>query len=129
MMSTLYRSFGRKTRSLNDYVAADEHAKSVQKELSDIEATYSLPVYDEMLSSIDDYSEMIVQVSFLSCLFQEHILYLLKFGYSTMFVAGFPLAIVMSLLNNYVELRVDSWKLFHLYRRPFPRSCEDIGTW
>ena len=26
-------------------------------------------------------------------------------------------------------MRVGAWKLLQLYRRPEPRSCEDIGTW
>lgn len=46
-----------------------------------------------------------------------------------MFIAAFPLATIMSFINNYVELRVDAWKLCQLCRRPEPRSCEDIGTW
>lgn len=67
-----------------------------------------------------------------------------------MFVAGFPLATVMSLVSNYVgkyeipfvvnclsfllsnitlEIRVDAWKLCQLSRRPEPRGIEDIGTW
>lgn len=26
-------------------------------------------------------------------------------------------------------MRVGAWKLLQLFRRPEPRSCEDIGTW
>jgi anoctamin-10/anoctamin-7 len=32
-------------------------------------------------------------------------------------------------VSNYVEIRVDSWKLSQLTRRPEPRGAEDIGTW
>jgi hypothetical protein len=46
-----------------------------------------------------------------------------------MFIVAFPLATVMSFVNNYVEMRVEAWKLCQLCRRPEPRSCEDIGTW
>jgi hypothetical protein len=46
-----------------------------------------------------------------------------------MFVAAFPLATVMSFVNNYIEMRVDAWKLCQITRRPEPRSAEDIGTW
>jgi hypothetical protein len=81
-------------------------------ELSEVERIFAMPVYDVMLGTFDDYAEMIIQ-----------------FGYTTMFVAGFPLAPLMSIVNNYVEIRVDAWKLCQLCRRPEPRSCEDIGTW
>lgn len=87
----------------------DELAKS---EMSEIEKAYLLEEYHVMLGTFDDYAELVIQ-----------------FGYTTMFVAGFPLATVMSLVNNYVEIRVDGWKLCHVCRRPEPRSCEDIGTW
>lgn len=81
-------------------------------EMSEIEKAYAMEEYHVMLGPFDDYAEMVIQ-----------------FGYTTMFIAGFPLATVMSLINNYVEIRVDAWKLCHVCRRPEPRSCEDIGTW
>jgi hypothetical protein len=46
-----------------------------------------------------------------------------------MFVAAFPLALIMSFVSNYIEIRIDAWKLCQQYRRPEPRSAEDIGTW
>lgn len=93
----------------SDSVRERERAKT---EISEIERTFLMPTYDVMLGTFDDYAEMVIQ-----------------FGYTTMFVAGFPLAPLMSLVNNYVEIRVDAWKLCQLCRRPEPRSCEDIGTW
>ena len=86
-----------------------------------------------MLGPFEDYAEMAIQ-----------------FGYTTMFVAAYPLATVMSFVNNYVgkylpllyiwikkkkwtclfvEIRVDAWKLCQLSRRPEPRSVEDVGSW
>lgn len=79
-------------------------------EMSEIEKTFIMPEYHVMLGPFEDFAEMVVQ-----------------FGYTTMFVAAFPLATVLSLVNNYVEIRVDAWKLCHLCRRPEPRSMEDIG--
>lgn len=83
-----------------------------RNDVSEIEVCYSLDSYDEMMGTFEDYSEMALQ-----------------FGYTTMFVAAFPLATVCSFINNYVEIRVDAWKLCQLSRRPEPRSAEDIGTW
>jgi threonine/homoserine/homoserine lactone efflux protein len=81
-------------------------------DMSEIEKTFTMEEYHVMLGTFDDYAEMAIQ-----------------FGYTTMFIAGFPLATVLSFVNNYVEIRVDAWKLLHVCRRPEPRSCEDIGTW
>ena len=33
------------------------------------------------------------------------------------------------IVNNYLEIRVDAWKITSLCRRPFPKPAEDIGTW
>lgn len=81
-------------------------------DMSEVERMFLMAEYDTMLGSLDDYAEMALQ-----------------FGYSTMFVAAFPLSTVMALVNNYVEIRVDAWKLCQLLRRPIPRGAEDIGTW
>lgn len=81
-------------------------------DMSEVERSFLLPTYDVMLGPFEDYAEMVIQ-----------------FGYTTMFVVAFPLATVMALFNNYVELRVDAWKLTQVVRRPEPRSCEDIGSW
>lgn len=81
-------------------------------DISEVERAFMLSEYDVMMGTFDDYAEMVIQ-----------------FGYATMFVTAFPLATTMALVNNYVELRVDAWKLCQLTRRPEPRSQEDIGTW
>jgi anoctamin-10/anoctamin-7 len=54
---------------------------------------------------------------------------MIQFGYTTMFITSFPLAAVMGFVSNYVEMRVDAWKLCQMCRRTEPRSAEDIGTW
>ena len=43
--------------------------------------------------------------------------------------AAFPLAPLLGLLNNYVEVRVDAVKLLDVHRRPDPGGAEDIGMW
>mmetsp|Transcript_17471 Transcript_17471/g.39470 ORF Transcript_17471/g.39470 Transcript_17471/m.39470 type:complete len:781 (+) Transcript_17471:214-2556(+) len=99
--------------NLGDIVGKSALGSLEQKsELSEVESAFLMPHYDVMLGTFDDFAEMVIQ-----------------FGYTTMFVAAFPLATVLSFVNNYVEIRVDAWKLCQLMRRAEPRSAEDIGTW
>ena len=53
----------------------------------------------------------------------------MQFGYSTLFSAAFPMAPILALVNNFVEIRIDAWKLLELNRRAEPSGTEDIGTW
>lgn len=98
--------------ALNSYLKEKEQTKGVEGEISEVEKTFYMQEYHVMLGTFDDYAEMIIQ-----------------YGYTTMFVAAFPLAAIMSFVNNYIEIRVDAWKLCQQCRRPEPRSAEDIGTW
>mmetsp|Transcript_14786 Transcript_14786/g.24494 ORF Transcript_14786/g.24494 Transcript_14786/m.24494 type:complete len:764 (+) Transcript_14786:92-2383(+) len=98
--------------SVQSYLKTKEGTKGVEGEVSEVEKTFFMHEYHVMLGTFDDYAEMIIQ-----------------FGYATMFVAAFPLAAAMSFVNNYIEIRVDGWKLCQICRRPEPRSAEDIGTW
>lgn len=84
-----------------------EHLK-----ISDVERAFIQPEYHVVLGTFTDYSGVVIQ-----------------YGYTTMFIAAFPLATVMSFINNYVQMRVDAWKLCQLFRRPIPQSREDIGSW
>mmetsp|Transcript_21081 Transcript_21081/g.21777 ORF Transcript_21081/g.21777 Transcript_21081/m.21777 type:complete len:758 (+) Transcript_21081:44-2317(+) len=89
-----------------------KEARKEKLELSEVEKAFEMKEYHVMLGPFEDYAEMAIQ-----------------FGYTTMFVAAYPLATVMSFVNNYVEIRVDAWKLCQLSRRPEPRSAEDVGSW
>uniref|UniRef100_A0AAJ7X7X8 Anoctamin n=1 Tax=Petromyzon marinus TaxID=7757 RepID=A0AAJ7X7X8_PETMA len=44
-------------------------------------------------------------------LFDEYLEMVIQFGFVTLFVASFPLAPLLALLNNIIEVRVDAWKL------------------
>eukprot|EP00298_Acanthocystis_sp_HF-20_P016455 c21486_g1_i1.p1 GENE.c21486_g1_i1~~c21486_g1_i1.p1 ORF type:complete len:747 (-),score=296.37 c21486_g1_i1:59-2164(-) len=74
-----------------------------------VEAEYFLPPYE---GTFGDYNEMAIQ-----------------FGYVVMFAAAFPVASAASLLNNFIEIRVDAIKLLNFSRRPNYSGCQDIGTW
>lgn len=76
------------------------------------EKEYLLEPYDAMTSSLSDYAEVAV-----------------GFGYTALFVSALPLAALFQLVSNVVEIRGDGWKLLNLHQRPFPKGCEDIGSW
>ncbi|KAF3859598.1 hypothetical protein F7725_021997 [Dissostichus mawsoni] len=51
------------------------------------------------------------------------------FGFVTLFVASFPLAPILALVNNLFEIRVDAWKITTQFRRIVPEKAQDIGAW
>jgi len=65
----------------------------------------------EFGGTLDEYSEMVIQ-----------------FGYISLFAASFPLAPLLAVLNNIVEIRTDALKLVH-NSRPEYRGAADIGSW
>lgn len=52
----------------------------------------------------------------------------LQFGFTTIFVAAFPLAPLLALLNNIIEIRLDAYKFVTQWRRPLPSQAKDIGN-
>ena len=81
------------------------------KKATPIEEQYAL---DNFLPTtlLTDYAQLVIQ-----------------FGYVSLFVATFPLAPLMAYVSNYIAIRIGCWKLCQIYRRPEPRTAEDIGTW
>ncbi|XP_012507381.1 PREDICTED: anoctamin-9 [Propithecus coquereli] len=55
--------------------------------------------------------------------------HLIQYGFTTIFVAAFPLAPLLALFSNLVEIRLDAIKMVRLQRRLVPRKAKDIGTW
>lgn len=53
----------------------------------------------------------------------------IQFGFVTLFVASFPLAPALALVNNLIEIRVDAWKITTQFRRVMPEKAQDIGAW
>ena len=53
----------------------------------------------------------------------------LQFGYMTLFVGVLPLIPLLAFISNYLEIRVDGFKLLNNFRRPIPKSAQDIGSW
>ncbi|XP_075993061.1 anoctamin-5 isoform X1 [Genypterus blacodes] len=62
-------------------------------------------------------------------LFYEYLEMVIQFGFITLFVASFPLAPLLALINNVIEIRVDAWKLTTQFRRPVASKAHSIGAW
>ncbi|KAF0690836.1 Aste57867_17824 [Aphanomyces stellatus] len=73
----------------------------------DVEAL--LPVYD---GTFFDYLELFIQ-----------------FGHITLFASAYPLASVLALLNNFIEIKSDGFKILMTHRRVNRVHKDGIGTW
>uniref|UniRef100_A0A8C1WQQ9 Anoctamin n=1 Tax=Cyprinus carpio TaxID=7962 RepID=A0A8C1WQQ9_CYPCA len=62
-------------------------------------------------------------------LFYEYLEMVIQFGFITLFVASFPLAPLLALMNNILEVRVDAWKFTTQFRRPVAAKAHSIGVW
>ncbi|CAM4735294.1 unnamed protein product [Leuciscus chuanchicus] len=62
-------------------------------------------------------------------LFNEFLEMVMQFSFTTIFVAAFPLAPLLALLNNIIEIRLDAIKMVSLERRLVPTKANDIGVW
>ncbi|XP_051793748.1 anoctamin-9-like [Acanthochromis polyacanthus] len=62
-------------------------------------------------------------------LFNEFLEMVIQFSFTTIFVAAFPLAPFLALINNIFEIRLDAIKMVQLERRMIPRKTNDIGVW
>ncbi|KAK3592836.1 hypothetical protein CHS0354_028912 [Potamilus streckersoni] len=54
---------------------------------------------------------------------------IIQYGFLMLFAASFPLAPLMALLTNLIDLRVDAKRMLWTYRRPLAIIREDIGMW
>ena len=53
----------------------------------------------------------------------------LQFGYNVLFVGCFPLSPTLYFVSMYIQIRISGWQLCQSYRRPQPKTAEDIGLW
>jgi len=99
---------------INKYMRKRNESKGFTSDnpFTEVELAFMQEEYHVTLGTFQDFADLTIQ-----------------FGYATMFVAAYPLSTAVALVNNYVGMRVDAWRLCHLMRRPEPRSNEDIGTW
>ena len=73
------------------------------------EKQFIRPKFDNVFS---DYNELSVQ-----------------FGFLCLFSAAFPIAPLLAIINNFIEVRSDGSKMLDAFRRPWPAGAEDIGSW
>ncbi|XP_053472777.1 anoctamin-9 isoform X2 [Ictalurus furcatus] len=62
-------------------------------------------------------------------LFNEFLEMVIQFSFTTIFVAAFPLAPFLALINNIIEIRLDAIKMLQMERRLVPMKTNDIGVW
>uniref|UniRef100_A0A672P5J0 Anoctamin n=1 Tax=Sinocyclocheilus grahami TaxID=75366 RepID=A0A672P5J0_SINGR len=82
------------------------------------ESTYSRWEQDHDLQNFSQFG-----------LFYEYLEMVIQFGFITLFVASFPLAPLLALFNNILEVRVDAWKFTTQFRRPVAAKSRNIGAW
>lgn len=52
----------------------------------------------------------------------------IQFGFCTLFVTSFPVAPAFALINNWIDIRMEAFRLLTQYRRPIAYRAQDIGT-
>lgn len=60
-------------------------------------------------------------------MFAFAVISVIQFSFTTIFVAAFPLAPLLALINNVIEIRLDAIKMVSLERRLVPKKTNDIG--
>jgi hypothetical protein len=88
---------------------ANRNGEAVPKELPPWERDNKKNLFG---GTLDEYSELVIQ-----------------YGYLTIFAATFPLAPLLAVLNNMIEIRTDAFKLLTGCCRPHYRGAQNIGTW
>lgn len=53
----------------------------------------------------------------------------IQLGYVVLFSAAFPPAALCAMLNNFIEIRSDAFKLTYICQRPFGQRVPNIGSW
>ncbi|KAJ8600213.1 hypothetical protein CTAYLR_001924 [Chrysophaeum taylorii] len=91
---------------------SQENETTELRQLSPAEEQMQLAEYNILLGPFGDYRDLVI-----------------IYGYTVLFVAAFPLAPLMALVNSYVQIRSDAWHISVCCRRPWPSNAEDIGTW
>ena len=83
----------------------------------------------EPATAVEEQFDILEEYDILYALYKDYLEMIIQYGYSTLFSAAFLFAPLLGFVNNYVEIRIDGWKMTTLCQRPYPKPAEDIGTW
>ncbi|XP_064556786.1 anoctamin-1 isoform X1 [Drosophila montana] len=64
-----------------------------------------------------------------SSLYEEYLEMVVQYGFITLFSLAFPLAPLLALINNVIEVRLDAIKMLRFMRRPVGMRARNIGVW
>jgi hypothetical protein len=78
----------------------------------DNQSLFEEEVNKEAYEEFDDYIEMIIQL-----------------GYICLFASAYPLAPFVAMIANFIEIRLDTFKITHVHRRPTSVRVPGIGVW
>ena len=54
---------------------------------------------------------------------------IIQFGYVTLFASAYPLASMISIVANLIEIRADAFKISYVCRRPRSSRCDGLNVW
>lgn len=100
------------SRQQRRHISSVDSANVEVRQLSPAEEQMCLEEYNILLGPFADYRDLVI-----------------IYGYTVLFVAAFPLAPLMALVNSYIQIRSDAWHISVQCQRPWPSNAEDIGTW
>jgi hypothetical protein len=82
--------------------------------------TSSLPTTDEILEDLekDEYEQ-----------FDDYMEIVIQFGYVTLFASAYPLASLISIAANLIEMRADCYRMAFLCQRPPSNRSQGMGMW
>ena len=61
--------------------------------------------------------------------FDEYLEIWLQFGHICLFASVYPEAVYLCILNNYIEIRTDAYRIINIYRKNCLEPAESIGLW
>ena len=101
--------------------------------LTELEQQFKLPKFSGKIDSIllcrCSVRDLRAGLSCHSGLLDEYLTLVVQFGFVTIFGTAFPLAPLLAMLSNIIEIRGDAFKMCRLIRRPEFERKQDLGTW
>ncbi|CAG2218074.1 unnamed protein product [Mytilus edulis] len=60
---------------------------------------------------------------------EEYTEKIIQYGFLMLFAASLPIAPLIVIITNLIDMRIDAYRLLWLYRRPVAKRAQDIGIW